>query len=966
MLPLDKGAKFRKCDFQVHTMRDSAWKGPFDPIRDRTRFSEALVADCRRKGLNAIAITDHHDLCLQKEIKAAAARELKADGTQWEDKNRLVVFPGIELTLATPSCQALLIFDPSIEDVTLDTMWGALRLAPTSSSEAKTTTTTALHTELSLGAISEVLSSIRTNPAETNPAKYDTLAGKFILLPNVKRNGHKNILRDGFQSHYKAMPCVGGYIEGCKYTDLDARNRALLEGKHLEWGTRALGVFQTSDCREVTNEVADGQTIPSFKNLGSWSTWVKWTEPSAEALRQACLAKSSRISHIEPSFPLLQISGVVVSNSTFLGSVELGLNPQFNAFIGGRGTGKSSLLEYIRWALCDDPLPNVDDTTELPNFQQRRKALVDGTIKTVQGMVTVFYQKNSVLYRIERSISKKGDSIVVYGPSGKGEARTQSQIRSEFPIVSYAQKQLSCVGTLPDEINRLIVAPVASQISEIQSRIDDEILPNLRSRRQQQIRHAVVQTQVLETETVISDRKEQLRGLQAQLNALTPEQEQIVQSHEQLSQRDHSISRTVDIPTKIADILEVALIQIQATTEEVGLSGLAGDKELGTILSQVEAYSEKVGSQIAAMVAEATTGEWMGSEAADELTAFQASYADHLVKYNDCLNANAKNQSQLDEIQLLNRAIADLESKRDQLRAEKYDLQAVLDSVGDAHWNEFIAILDERANILRNQCATINGQALHEFKAELGFCRNRQPIVDAINIIIAGKSVRESDAKVDSIAHNVCNSAHPIKRWAEVMFELDSLVESKNSGAALNAPLLRDAGFSDANLMSIRGGVTTGTLEQIRYQNLDDQIVFNFRMGKNDDGTPRYIPFENASPGQQATCLLRTLLGQSGAPLLIDQPEEDLDNEQIQILSQRIAETKHNRQLIFVSHNANIVVNGDAELVVSFGYQDKDDNSKGTIAQCGSIDCKPIRDRITTVMEGGREAFDLRKSKYGF
>lgn len=964
--PLDTGARFRKCDFQIHTPRDSAWSGPFDPLADRSAFADALVADCRRKGLQAIAITDHHDLCLQKEVKLAADRELRSDGSLYPEEERLVVFPGVELTLATPSCQALLIFDANIAEATLQQMWGALRLAPSADSSAKTTTTHALHTDLSLGAIADALSDIRTNPDETNPAKFETLEGKFILLPNIKKGGHKSMIRDGFQSHFIAMPCVGGYIEGCNYIDLQQGNRDRIEGKIREWGKRSLGVFQTSDCREAVEEIMDGEKIVSFKDLGTWSTWVKWAEPSAEALRQACLAKKSRISHAEPSFPLLQIAGVIVSQSSFLGTVELGLNPQFNAFIGGRGTGKSSLLEYIRWALCDDPLPSVDDTTELPNFQQRRKALIDGTLRAAQGKVTVFYNKNSVLYRIERAIAGKGDTITVFGPSGVGETRTQSQIRSEFPIVSYAQKQLSCVGTLPEEINRLIVSPVAGQITEIQGQIKDDILPKLRDNRRKQIRFSVVTTQITETETVIRDRKEQLKGLQTQLNALGPEQEKIVQAHDALLQRDQWLNRTIEVPNKIEALLNHIKGQIESLGDVVMPSGTDGDEKLKSIADEVNGFSKKVIDQLKALTSEVESNSWMSKLSQEAVGTFQAEFADHLVKYDECLNANAKNQAQLDEIHSLNKVVGELEEKLDSLKTEKAELQTSLDSDGKSHWVSFLDALEKRANLLRVQCQTINNQALHEFRAEVGFCRNPKPIYEAMEILVTGKNIRESDSKLEAVADIVCTADHPIKKWAEIMKELDALIAGKATGLAADVPILKAAGFTDVNLGALKNGVSAETLEQIRYTNLDDQIVFNFRMGKNPDGSPRYIPFQNASPGQQATCLLRTLLGQSGAPLLIDQPEEDLDNEQIQILSERIAETKHNRQLLFVSHNANIVVNGDAELVVTFGYQDPGDNSRGKIAQTGSIDSKPIRDRITTVMEGGRDAFDLRKNKYGF
>ena len=316
--PPDKGARFRKCDFQIHTPRDANWSGPFHPITDRAKFADALVADCRRKGLHAIAITDHHDLCLQKEVKLAAAREQREDGSLYSDEDRLVVFPGIEFTLATPSCQALLISDPGLAEESLNLSLGALRLAPSPDSSAKTTLTQPLHTDLSLEEIAKALSGIRTNPEESNPTKFETFSGKFILLPNVKKGGHKPIIREGFHSYFAEMPCVGGYIEGCFYADLEDGNRAKIEGKQLEWGKRALGVFQTSDCRAATASTIDGKEVISFTHLGAWSTWVKWSEPSAEALRQACLARISRISHVEPAYPLFQIAGVVVSDSAFL------------------------------------------------------------------------------------------------------------------------------------------------------------------------------------------------------------------------------------------------------------------------------------------------------------------------------------------------------------------------------------------------------------------------------------------------------------------------------------------------------------------------------------------------------------------------------------------------------------------------------------------------------------------------
>ena len=108
--------------------------------------------------------------------------------------------------------------------------------------------------------------------------------------------------------------------------------------------------------------------------------------------------------------------------------------------------------------------------------------------------------------------------------------------------------------------------------------------------------------------------------------------------------------------------------------------------------------------------------------------------------------------------------------------------------------------------------------------------------------------------------------------------------------------------------------------------------VFEYQTREGD-----FIDFDVASAGQQATALMRVLLAQPGPPLIVDQPEDDLDTQVVQDVVERIWQAKFHRQLIFASHNANLVVNGDAELVVCCDYRIAGDQSGGKIKMVPSI-----------------------------
>jgi DNA repair ATPase RecN len=130
-------------------------------------------------------------------------------------------------------------------------------------------------------------------------------------------------------------------------------------------------------------------------------------------------------------------------------------------------------------------------------------------------------------------------------------------------------------------------------------------------------------------------------------------------------------------------------------------------------------------------------------------------------------------------------------------------------------------------------------------------------------------------------------------------------------------------------------------------------------------GTRELRSLDELSKGQRATALLLLLLGASSAPLIIDQPEDDLDNRFVYDgIVQKLRQLKGSRQVIASTHNANVPVLGDAELIVAL----EGDGQRGwPIADgVGSLDDAPIRAHAENLLEGGPAAFNARQHLYGF
>jgi hypothetical protein len=141
----------------------------------------------------------------------------------------------------------------------------------------------------------------------------------------------------------------------------------------------------------------------------------------------------------------------------------------------------------------------------------------------------------------------------------------------------------------------------------------------------------------------------------------------------------------------------------------------------------------------------------------------------------------------------------------------------------------------------------------------------------------------------------------------------------------------------------------------------DDRYRIQLRVGRGPDN---YRDIDQLSGGAQVSVLLSLVLETDDVtPLIVDQPEDEIDKAYLfDVLLPALRRLKGRRQVIFATHDANIVVNGDADNVLFLTA----DHEQGRIALQGAIEGSKVKSAILDTLDGGRDAFELRLAKYGF
>lgn len=922
----DRGAHFLRTDFQIHSPRDAAWTGhrPIVP-EERLAFAKTFVQKCRALNLQAIAVTDHHDICFIKYVQLAA-QDLGLEGVNprtFEPNPLLqnpVVFPGAELTLQVP-CQAIVLLDATAGVSMQETLMHLLGITPLHSEDSEQGPPVV---RLRFHTLKELDEELRNNTL---------IRGRYIILPNLNEGGQDTLLRGGCQHQYAEMPCVGGYTEQ-DFSSFGSGHLNKLNGGDINYGSRAVGMFQTSDCRRS-----------DFQNLACRTTWVKMAEPTAEALRQACLSRGSRLFQTEPTTPRIYISRVEITNSVYLGALDQYLNPQFNAFIGGRGTGKSTFLEFIRWAMQDQPV----DVNSETGVDKKRQHFLD-TLLEAGGSVRIHWSIDGTTHVVTYDPAHSRIALKV-GSDSERES-TAEEIRSLLPIRAYSQKQLSSVSGKRSELQRFVEEPIRDCLRQFEGDFE-AIRAEIRTHYTNRRKRIDITARLQVEQTKLSSVQERVRSLQTGLKNMPAEAERAMQEHSPRLEEEQFVAQ-------VMDRYENVLVSLDATTTELG-------SDYNPVLPETDTPQREILGRIHAEAAEHVSRLRHNIDAARSV--FRQSYAvtdalmgewrknhkDHLDVLTNAQSQQKENAallSQLNELRKQENASITLIAQLQKALADTPDGEAQLPDA----WARWISCHTQRSEALRSQCQHLSHQSANKLNVELHAGRDADGAVQILESKLQGARIHP--ARWETLKTWLSEEGTTVQRWNTLCRDLLAMIEPP--AASSPVPVIPSWDLTDAMRSGIRSVLSFDGWLELATLTIQDVPVFYYTGG----GTR--ILFDRASAGQQATVLLKLLLKDAKGPLLIDQPEDDLDNDVIGEVIEDILVAKQSRQLLFASHNANLVVNGDAELVVRFRTITRDGKSYGKVANEGSIDCAPVREAITEVMEGGRKAFELRRQKYGY
>ncbi len=890
-MALPAGAVFHRCALQVNPHHYGATFRGKGAAGDASGHAKAIVEKAAEIGVSVLAITDHNDVSGVPGFRRAAV------------DHGIHVFPGFELS-SSEGVHILCIYPQDFDDERLGRFLGEFGIRNTSSSS-----------DLSNKSFVEIMRHVREQGGVAVAAHVTNESGLFKVLSGKPRI-------QAWQAEELLAIQIPGPVE-----DLPQDVRQIVENKNADY-RRAHAAEE-----RLAIAVVNAKDIVKPEDLDDRSATclVKMSEVSIEGLRQAFLDPGSRI-RLNPKEGKLEPEehAELVAlgwEGGFLDGAAVHFNPNLNVLVGGRGTGKSTVVESIRSVLALDP---VGDEARKAHEGIVRHVLKSGTKIS---LLVRAHRPAVGEYRIERTIP---NPPLVRDEHGEVSNLSPQDVLPRVEV--YGQHEISELTKSREKLTRLLDRFVER----------DESLPP---------RKTALRRDMEKSRRSVLDARLELRQIEERLAALPGLEETLKKFREAgLEERLREQSLLVreervlaSIPERIAPFREcLESLKREIPIDRVFLSAkaledLPGKELLGRandVFVQLDRDLERIAKELEQALQRADQG------VAAVRAQWETRKKEVQAAYEKILRELQKSRVDGEEFIRLRRQIEELRPLRERLsllrRGEKEHAdrrRALL-----AGWEDFKA---EEFRRLDRAAKKVNQKLRDKVQVEVTAAGNREPLFRTLRDDVGGRLAEaiESLARVQALS-------------------LPQFVEACRAGTdALNKV------FSITPAQGDRlAKANPEVLMQI--EELDLPPTTAIRLNTAPAGEPpAWQTLEDLSTGQKATAVLLLLLLESDAPLIVDQPEDDLDNRFItEGVVPRMREEKQRRQFVFSTHNANIPVLGDAELIIGLSASGEAEHGHARIApeHMGSIDAKPVRELVEEILEGGKEAFERRRRKYGF
>lgn len=853
------GSKFYKCDLHNHTPGSTDY-------RDKGATGKDVVDAAEKAGIGVLAITDHNCASWVDSVRDAAK------GTS------VTVIPGVEIT--TPEGHVLALFDLDFESAKITDLLVSLGVPREKHGRAEAITTE--HAERVFKAIHE--------------------AEGIAIAAHCNENS--GLLKNKGQYKIRVVPLRE--LVALELSDQDDIERHSTGKVSPDYPPKAC--VQSSDSH-------------SLSEIGRRATYLEMHRKSLRGIRQALLDHELKVrfpwNYAVPSHPYLLSLKV---DQGFFGGQEFAFHEGLNCLIGGKGTGKSTVIELLRYCF--------DDTPEFEHIKKDH----EGKIETLVG---------------------EGGTIEARYVDGDGElkiVRREVQPWTTEREVTDSAGNPATVVVAPaffsqGELVEIARSPLA-QMDLIDRRLD------LAAEHEME-QEAIEQLKANATALVAARRR--LETLKAEIDHPETGKLATKANHDRL-EKQLTVAVLKDFPSweaeqrYLADI-DGALTSLSKMHEEaldsLDLEGVGtpapADAPNAVLLKPLARISDAIEKELQKEKADfASIVKAQGLEAqkvrAKIAPAFAAKRAEHDKALEglgqaDTRKANAQFRNLGKRLESLNKHEEEcgrLTEKIKATEAEHLRLVAQMKKARTGLWKKRVLKAKEYE-------AKLSGVVRIDVVAQ----GDRADYAKSIRELSRGGRLK--DPEIEQIAKTVDPDIllqHVLKD------ESQEIVAASGVTPEVAGRLVKWCSEKDHGELYDLAVVPLADLPVVRY------VV--------EPGRDKEL--SELSTGQKGTVIIELAMIEGAGPLVVDHPEEPLDTQSIYAQVVRtIRQGKAARQFVFTTHNANIAVGADAE--VSHVLDATAD--KGHIESTGGIDDERTNKLLLVHLEGGPEALERRSLKYG-